>query len=505
MKILLLRFPLREQNRFTIPWHLAFFKQILEPMGHQVVILDGQVDPMSTEQYVQYALDGEFELVGLGGIATCFGKMQKFSRLMKEARPEVTLVAGGHVTADIPFIMEKTRVDIIINGEGELVLANLVQALAEGRDWQGIKGLSYRAGGDIVRNPDERLLDMDELPDLDLSQLPLEKYDTSVPGYFLVDDEARRLEQAGYKALHFFPARGCPYRCTFCYRHIPKYRYYKREKLDRMFAYLKDNGFAFLVLSDECITANRKHFTTICELARKHGIYWLSNSRVNYITEDVLDLALSHNCVGLKYGVESFDQQMLDAMKKGTTVRQNIDALNLGYRYGLVVPLQLILGTDGENRDTILNTRRGVWSYWPTEDQANVAILNPYPGTPDYLLALEKGLIQDKEAFHLGLTNQNKAEMSVNFSLLSEAELKAWQWWLHVEQALSYRVKLRTWRLDRSFRYRLRRFAGAYLRLLKEPANFFQFNRYLLRGVDYWFDRPPVLQWREKFPGRATT
>ena len=144
----------------------------------------------------------------------------------------------------------------------------------------------------------------------------------------------------------------------------------------------------------------------------------------------------------------------------------------------------LIIGTPGEDRKTIFNTRKGMWKCYINEDDVICAILNPYPGSPAYSYGIKNGYITDKELLHVAVGHKSK--LVVNFSNISERELYVWQQWIICEGSLSYRVKQRKILLNRYFFVRWAIFVKAYLLLIKEPLAFGLFNIYLIKGFSYW-------------------
>ncbi len=494
MKLLLIRFAQRAGENTTIPWHFSFYKDILESQGHVVDIIDNQVENHPIGQLVDIVKTGKHELVGTGGMGSVYGPLKSFTSALKREKPDVWIVAGGQIVADYEFILRSCPVDILVLGEGEITLSKIVNALDNGQPWKNIPGIAFLKNGQTIRTKPERLIRLDDLPDFNFGNLDLHKYNTEVSDVFLVDERARDLKNRGHKHILLFIARGCPYRCFFCYRQLPGHRTFSRDRLEQIIRQFKRNHYSFFTFADECLSANEKYLHQICQLAKKYEFYWLTGgARVDHVNPNLIRTLKEHNCVQLVYGVESFDQDMLAAMNKGTTPKQNIDALNWTYQHGISSVLQLILGPPGENRKTILNTRKGIWSCYSNVDRVAVAVLNPYPGSPAYQYAIDQGLITDKGLAHSEFGDKTK--IVVNLSKLSRKELAAWRDWLVLEAHISYRVKNGHSLRDRSFLSRLKKFVRwSYVPLMREPKNFLLFTYYLLKGFQYWLKPSPKLQ-----------
>ncbi len=119
----------------------------------------------------------------------------------------ITVIGGPHVTfqdriclQDFPFI------DIVVRGEGEWTMLDLISALNLGRDIGAVKGISLRQNGGIIRTVDRPLGDLRELPPIDFGLLPSE-YVKNV-------------------RIHGVSNRGCAYRCAYCVESV----YWKKKR-----------------------------------------------------------------------------------------------------------------------------------------------------------------------------------------------------------------------------------------------------------------------------------
>ncbi len=498
MKILLVRFQKRVGAIRTIPWHFSFFKDILEDRGHTVDIIDNQVEGYSIEETIETVLKEGYQLVGTGGIGTVYREVGKFYELLKSKKPQVKIVVGGQIVADYEFIIDTCPIDILVLGEGEITLSKIVECLERNGNLHEVPGIAFKRNGCLFVTKSEKVLSMDELPDYNFKNIKMEKYDTEVPVIHLIDERARLLKKQGHKCLTVFLARGCPYNCFFCYRHVKGYRNYSNERLEYIIEDLKRRKYSFLFFADECLTANRTNFKKLCELTKKHEIYWQTNGRIDHINHETLKMLKESNCVGVQYGVESFDNYILNNMNKKIKAQKNIEGLNLNYQYGLKTVLQLVIGAPGEDRNTIFNTRKGMWSCYFNIDKTACAILNPYPGSQAYYYGIEKGYIKNKEQLHNEFSDKGK--ITINFTKLSDIELNTWQLWLPCEAAISYRVKHLTLKVDKTFILKFYSFARKYVfLLLKEPSQFIMFNIFLFKGFSYWFTPVKRLKWNS-FP-----
>lgn len=490
MKIALIRFAQRERGQQIIPWHFGFYKDILSADGHSVTIFDNDIEREPIDALAQKIILEGYDLIATGGICTVYNDLKELCVTLKEKCPAIFIVVGGQIVADTDFILRALPIDVIVCGEGEITLKKIVDARITRSEWQKVPGIAYSdtTTHTIHRNPAEEMVALDELPMLNLEHFDLDQYASQVTDDYLIDARARELQAKGSRALFVFLGRGCPYHCFFCYRQLPGYRMYSDEKIEELLLYILKYNVHFINIGDECLTADKNRLKTFAQLAKKYDIYWkIAGGRVDHVSDELLAFLRAHNCVTIQYGVESFDPDMLKAMNKRTTAGQNIAALNATYRHDINTTLQLIIGSPGENRKTVLNTRKGMWRSFFKHDKIACAVLSPYPGSDAYSYAVSKGFISDKESVHQQFAEKSK--LVVNLSALSVRELEAWKYWLHVEAALSYRVKKGKLLLNRALVQKIKSFMLRYVLLAREPLHCILFSVYLCKGFTYWFSK----------------
>ena len=165
---------------------------------HEVTILDLRVDPSLTETLESFAPD----LVGVTGYTTNVPRMLSICREVKELDRTIFTVVGGHHASLCSEDFDCEDVDVIVVGEGEATFPELIEAVAEGSDYDRVAGIIYRQDGRQVRTPtrDPTVLD-----------------DSPLPARHLVEDYREQYHfQFWTSPYPVETARGCPYRCKFC-------------------------------------------------------------------------------------------------------------------------------------------------------------------------------------------------------------------------------------------------------------------------------------------------
>src|SRR5262249_23289399 len=120
-------------------------------------------------------------------------------------------------------------------------------------------------------------------------------------------------------------SRGCPARCTFCANYVTgrKFRYPAADRVVReLNAYHELTGVTFFPGWDDALTADRRRLVDLCT-ALEHGVRfplrWSAITRATMVTPELLAAMRRAGLVSVNFGVESGDDEILRAIKKGIT------------------------------------------------------------------------------------------------------------------------------------------------------------------------------------------
>ena len=319
------------------------------------------------------------DVVGCTAITPSIYVAERVLEIAREEAPEAVRVLGGvHATFMYKQVLsEAPWIDVIVRGEGEEIVTELMLAIADGRwpeDRRKIKGLAFIDGDEIVATQAASTVkDLDGI-DPDWSLLEWEKY-IYIP--------------LGVRVAIPNMARGCPFTCSFCsqWKFWRDYRVRDPIKVvDEIERLVADHDVGFFILADEEPTINRKKFVAFCEELIARGlpdkIKWGINTRVTDIMRDreLLPLYRKAGLVHVSLGTEAAAQLKLDQFNKETTVAENKEAIRLLREADIFVEAQFIVGLDNETAETLDETYRMAWDWQP--DLANWAMYTPWPFTP---------------------------------------------------------------------------------------------------------------------------
>jgi hopanoid biosynthesis associated radical SAM protein HpnJ len=322
------------------------------------------------------------ELIVIHTSTPSFKSDCKTAGMIKEINPTAIVGFIGAKVAVEPEDSLKacSAIDFVARNEYEFT----IKEIAEGKDWSGIKGMSYRAkDGAIVHNPErEILMDMDQLP----SVLPLYKKFLDTQKYF-----------GGYLKhpyISYYTGRGCKSHCTFCLWPQTigghKYRFHSIARVVEDIKYIKANfpEAKEIFFDDDTLTDNHDRVEALAVELGKLGVVWSCNAKAN-VPRKTLEVMKANGLRLLLVGYESGNQKILHNIKKGLLVDVARRFAKDCHELGIIVHGTFILGLPGETRETIQETLEFAKQVNPRTLQVSLAA--PYPGTFLYKQAKENG------------------------------------------------------------------------------------------------------------------
>jgi radical SAM superfamily enzyme YgiQ (UPF0313 family) len=290
---------------------------------------------------------------------------------IKRIDPDILTVMGGpHVSfCARETLMAYPQLDVIGLGEGERTIVELVRTANNGRAWAGVKGIAYRNGTDICftekRQPIAKL---DNLPVPDRRLLPLGRY------------------RALGMPISMTTSRGCPHKCIFCVGRKmvgARVRYRSAGKIVDELEYLNALNFHQINIADDLFTANKNHCNAVCDEIIKRGLQlkWTSFARVDTVSDAVLAKMKAAGCSAVSFGIESANPQILKTIRKGITLKQVEDAVDMCKRAAIIPFASFILGLPGETPETIKETMEFGNRLKKLGLSFGFHLLAPFPGT----------------------------------------------------------------------------------------------------------------------------
>ena len=416
MKVLLVIY----DNVSYISWFpqgLAYIAAALRDK-HDIVIYNQDMHHYPNEHLTEYLNKNHFDVLGVsvtGGYYQ-YRKLLKISEAVNKSKNRPFYVIGGHGPSPDPtYFIKKTGADAIVIGEGELTVTELLNCLENKTLLSNVAGIAYKDGDSVIINEKRKLI-----KDIDSIKFPA--YDLFPIEYYRLIREPNTVNTNF--VIPILSGRGCPFTCNFCYRLDKGFRPRSNDSIIEEINLLKTNhGINYIDFNDDLLMSSPKRIISICEDIIKHNlnIKWSCNGRLNYVTKEIIDIMKRAGCVFINYGIESVDDGALKRMNKHLTVEQIISGVEATLDGGISPGLNIIFGNIGETKEILKKDVEFLLKYDDFAQMRTIRPVTPYPGSPLYYYAIEKGLLKDCEDFYEN-KHTNSDLMSVNFTNMSDDE-----------------------------------------------------------------------------------
>lgn len=362
---------------------LAYLSAALLDAGFETKAIDANNFPISDNELVKLAWDYGPGVIGFSVKSATVSSSARLSRRLKNECSGTVLIAGGpHITLyHREFLNENNHFDLLFSGDAEISLP------------RSLKGLKSRKK-DAPKSQRQESLD-------DLDSLKFPSYD------FFYPEPTDALLKEKYPLV---TSRGCPFKCTFCTvpplsgagwrgrapeNVIGELKYAKDKYGIKKFEIIDDN-FAFKIERAKAISSLLIREDIDLRWSCPNGI------RAAPLDEELAGLMKEAGCEEVSIGIESADEEVFRALKKGVTLDDIERSIGILKKAGMKVKGFFIIGLPGDNLQKLGKSlefikRTGL-------DGAEFGLFVPYPGTEAYEWARENGraLRDYKEGVHFG-------------------------------------------------------------------------------------------------------
>lgn len=399
--------------------------------GHEVRLIDGEFGRMQLSKIVEQASAFAPDAVLFGHSGSSSGQpvITETARAIRERLPTCHIVYGGvHPTYFWREILaSEPWVDVIVRGEGEETARQLVKALVEGTELDGIRGVAFRRDGapfatdaaPVIRNLDDYRI-----------------------GWELID-HARYSYWGGKRAVVVQFSRGCPHLCTYCGQRGFWTRWRHRDPV--LFAaeiarLHRQHGVEVFNFADENPSAGRKAWKAFLEalIAENISVTLVGSTRADDIVRDAEFLHLYKQAGFERFlmGTENTDEATLKLIRKGGATSTDREAIRLLRQHNILSMATWVAGFSDQTDHDMLHALRQLISYDP--DQIQALYVTPHRWTPYFREAEARTIVQS-----------DKTKWDYKHQVLAMAHMPPWRlflWVKLIEATLQLRPRaLRRW------------------------------------------------------------
>jgi anaerobic magnesium-protoporphyrin IX monomethyl ester cyclase len=375
--------PRRDRSVFRFPpLGISYIAASLQNAGHDVHLIDCTF--LEKTEALEKALAVKAEVVGIYCMVTMVDESNWFAeQLWPHSK---LLVAGGPLPTCDPEPFLK-HFDVVVRGEGEQTMVELLQAFGDGSPLESIPGIVYRtdpdwpAKGKLIYTPKRKFnKDLDSIPFPARTMIPNESYIRQGKNKY------------GYSITTVISTRGCPYRCEFCSNVVFGGSYRERspqnvvDEIETALAL----GYDRISFTDDVFTMKKERVVRVCQEITRRGLHfnWECLGRVDALDYPTAMEMKAAGCTRIFFGIESGNEQMLERMNKKISLDEARRAVNAAHQAGLQVGAFFILCYPGDTDDTVLETLHFATSL--PLDYLGLSMPYPLPGTDLYQRTRER-------------------------------------------------------------------------------------------------------------------
>jgi len=419
--------------------HLLSLATTAKQAGCRVGFLDCPAEGYNSKRLIHY-LGSHRDIDAVVFFSVWLSRQEDLAAadLAGSISPEIKIIFSGPYPTWKPEIFLKNSNYIVLRGEPEGTLTELIHFLKSGDDrLSEIKGISFSKENRVIDNPMRELQTLDTLAWPDRRLLKGEYY-------------FNRLDF--YPATVMYASRGCSHSCTYCAPQAmdqaieleslrfnltkPALRLKGAQDVIQEFQEISALGYRGVELCDNQFLWGQDRMVEICEGIKPLKLKWICNARADSLQDkSLLRLMQEAGCQLIYIGTESFNQAILDDVHKGLDLKQNYQAVDLLRECGIEPEISVLLGASGlEDERSVLQSISEAKKMKTSFVHYSIAL--PLPNTKLYQTAKNKGWMKTGDFIPV----DNTLEATLELPLINAARLKMIARQCYIRQYLSLKT-----------------------------------------------------------------
>lgn len=348
-------YPEKHRLLFPVPpLGLAYIAAIIEESGHSVTVEDQFASGISNAALAERIMGVQPDIIGIGSLTPSIKHACQLVKMLRCRGYGGTIFMGNiHPSLFAAELLKEVPVDIVVHGEGEITVSELLKALQTGLELRHVNGITFRdADGSIVSNPRrEQISELDALP---------------YPAWHLFDLNPYAKHPMLMMTGLYLPvqgSRGCERRCVFCAQEMFTPRVYLRspENVIREIEHLhRLYDIKYAAFIDANFPVDTEFGTEFMRLYKKstsfNRVQWICQTRVDMVRPEILNEMKKSGCYLVQYGFESGDARVLRDIRKKTSLDHGLYAMKYTKKAGLKSLGLFMIGLPGERLTQIFRT-----------------------------------------------------------------------------------------------------------------------------------------------------
>jgi len=346
------------RKRFSQPLGLLYLISILRqrfPGQFEIELVEQAAYNFNFKQMREKIKKFNPDLVGFSCMSMEADAMAEISRIVKEINPKcITVLGGPHASVFYDYVLEKSRVDIVVIGEGEATFSELIQKLQKDEPIDNVNGIAFKKDDKIILTPPR-----DPIEDLD--SIPF-------PAWDMIDFK-HYSKLAGMHVFSYaipwsviFTSRGCPFHCAYCHKIFGKRTRFRSPEnvIAEIELLTKKYGVKEIHIVDDIFNLDLARAKKICDLIVERGIK-VKIAFPNGLRGDMMDKEFIHKlkqagCYSIIYAIETASPRLQKLINKNLDIDKVRQAIKWANDEKIATHGFFMIGFPSETKEEIEKT-----------------------------------------------------------------------------------------------------------------------------------------------------
>ena len=259
-----------------------------------------------------------FEVNILDAVVNEFYSCEKFVEKIKKENPDIVIIESAAVTMDIDLWTAKQ-----VSEFAEVALAgphftdDIALSLKEENPYikYFLKGEYIKSSLKMAQTRESGIYDSEIVTDLDSIPFPFRDYEGAEKYYEVTMPTPR-------PQLQIYASKGCPFKCKFCMWPQTMYKGNVAQRSPEKIAEeirlnVEKYGYKSILFDDDTFNIGNERISKLCDYLKEIGLPWTMMGRLDSSPDWLFDKMVDSGCVGMRFGVETFDIECLKKINKG--------------------------------------------------------------------------------------------------------------------------------------------------------------------------------------------
>ncbi|NUO08882.1 MAG: B12-binding domain-containing radical SAM protein [Candidatus Brocadia sp.] len=271
------------------------------------------LNSVTPEDFARTVVADGIKILGFSCDDTNYYAIRRAALSVKALNPSILIVAGGLTAtySDELVLRNCQAIDICFRGYSEINFLAVVKTHLSGQTWYDKPAITYRKNSEIFFNPNVKKYAINNL-----DYFPSPYLSGFIPGEAGID-------------VGISTSRGCVFHCTFCNPTAMVERSYAFHSNERVLSEIDFidsalhrsgmKGRRIMLLNEDIFALHPDRTKKLCNLISENQpkhILFGCETRIEHLTEDILQCMYSAGFRLLKFGLESGNPRVLNLIKK---------------------------------------------------------------------------------------------------------------------------------------------------------------------------------------------